>query len=260
MRNKTYFLLLLSSFTHPDQVLNNIKHTHTEMTSWFNGYSKLFIKANVLKDSLPQLEATQRRILREKPPKHPLHQTLTVIHVADDCAYLSYLKGGEFEVDLRNIYKESCSDITKELKVGSTHYEMMGAKLDCFAVVMEIEEEGYKKLVQDFKSALTIFLCWKLDLTYREELIDGQYMYRMFSNNESADLIKIPFSDLSPVCHVTLINSSDFERCNKPLFKKYRASQDRFAFLSLECGPITEIITTKSFSLDPLIIVSSRNT
>lgn len=206
------------------------------MTSWFKGHTKRFIKAPLLNDAL--LLEKQSSILNGKKATNPLHLTLTVIHVAEGTAHADYLTSNAFTDDVRDIFR------IHSVAIHNPRYLMMGTKPECFTIVMDTKNDSYTQKVLMFKSVLSRLLCNKLELDYKECVIDDQYTYRVFYDKEGVEMLKIPYDiEATAICHLTLFTSFDLKRCNKALFKRYTTAGDKLEFLVNECGPIAEIMT-----------------
>lgn len=218
------------------------------MTSWFKGHTKRFVKAPLLNDAL--LLEKQSSILNGKNATNPLHLTLTVIHVAEGTPHTDYLNGNAFIEDVQEIYH------LHSIVIDNPHYVMMGTKPECFTIVMDTKNDSYTQTVLMFKSVFSLFLAKKLNLEYKECVIDDQYTYRVFYDKEGIEVLKMPYDiGTTSICHLTLFTSFDLKRCNKGLFKKYTAANDKFEFLVNECGPITEIMTVDyTIECDCLVI------
>lgn len=221
------------------------------MTSWFKNHTKYFIKTSLWNGEV--VEAKQALILRDKKPTYPLHLTLAVIHVAEETSCTAYFKSEEFVEDARKIW----DDAPMSMIVEEAHYVMMGTRPECFAIALETTDDAYTKLVYSFKSDLLLFLCEKFNLRSEVKTIDEKYTYTVLYDLRYTDVLKMHHSETEPViCHLTIVNSFDLKRCNKPLFKKYEASSDKLAFLSTEFGNVNDL-AIKSIELDQLLISSS---
>ena len=212
------------------------------MTSRFERHTKRFIKAPLLDE--PFLLEKQSSILNGKKPTNPLHLTLTVIHIAEETPHTDYLKSYAFTVDVQEIFR------IHRLTIDNPRYTVMGTKPECLAVIMDTV--SFAQLIIGFKSTLSLLLCKKLNLDYRECIIDEKYTYRVFYDNDGLEILKMAYDICAtPVCHITLFTSFDLKRCNKELFKRYVDADDKVAFIIEEYGPI---VMGPMLEFDPLLI------
>ena len=216
------------------------------MTSRFEGFTVCFLKA-LLKDNTA-MEEKQATILKGKRAKHPLHLTLTVLNIASETQYTEYLTGSDFAEDLERLV-----ELPTRMDVSNPTFLSMGTTAMCFAITLEAGE-AFALLVRDIRLRLCDFLCEKLNLVCEEDIIEGKYPYKVLKK-EGIEVLRMPNSDSTPLCHVTLFTSFDLKRCNKPLFKRYADVEGGFPLLCIECGPVTDLVR-ENIGLSPLLVIT----
>lgn len=146
--------------------------------------------------------------------------------------------------------------LPSSLAIRDPEYRLMGVRPVSFAIVMDVVDDALSSIIVDAKRLLRDFLCERLTLECKEETIDEKYEYMMFYH-EGVAVLNIPITTTPSLCHVTLFNSFDLIRCNKPLYKKFTCANKEGTVLSLlsdECGPVNSLIGDALYLAETLVI------